>query len=109
EKGGAAAAEGAMICVMENNIEADNGAKRTPATPKFRHAGDITGRNFDARRYVTEVATSGPVGAEIVKGKTRTLEDLSGSVVRIGGQWSVVKSSSPTGLTIWGKISDEAA
>ena len=35
-------------------------------------------------------------------------EDLSGSVVRIGAQWSVVKSSSPGGLVVWGKITDKA-
>jgi hypothetical protein len=48
---------------------------------------------------VTEIATSTPLGKE----------DLAGSVVRIGAQWSVVKSSSPRGLTLWGKITDKAA
>ena len=98
EKGGAHGAEGGVICVMENNIIADNGAKRTAATPSFRLSGDITARKFDARRYVTEIGTSQDLGKE----------DLSGSVVRIGKQWSVVKSSGPGSLVIWGKVTDEA-
>ncbi|MBW3596732.1 MAG: hypothetical protein KY475_05590, partial [Planctomycetes bacterium] len=98
EKGGAAAAEGAFICVMENNIIADNGAKRETATPSFRLTGDITAREFDERRYVTQIGTNKELGKE----------DLSGSVVRVGGQWSVVKSSSPGSLVVWGKIAEEA-
>jgi hypothetical protein len=97
-KGGAHGAEGGVICVLENNIIADNGAKRQAPTPSFRLAGDITARKFDAQRYVTEIATSPPLGKE----------DLSGSVVRIGAQWSVVKSGSPSGLILWGKITDQA-
>src|SRR5688500_16488292 len=58
EKGGAHAAEGAVLSVVENNIMEDNGAKRTPATPKFRLTGEISNRNFDARSYVTEIDTS---------------------------------------------------
>jgi hypothetical protein len=100
EKGGAAAAEGAFLCVMENNIVADNGAKRTPATPKFRLTGDITARKFDARSYVTEIGTSAALGKE---------HALSGGVVRIGKQWSVIKSNGAEGLVIWGRITDEAA
>ncbi|MGH7199992.1 MAG: hypothetical protein ACREJB_05265 [Planctomycetaceae bacterium] len=99
EKGGARGAEGGAICVMEDNIIADNGARREPATPSFRLAADITSRKFDPHRYVTEIATSQALGTE----------GLSGSVVRIGGQWSVVKSSGPGGLTVWGKITDDAA
>jgi hypothetical protein len=98
EKGGAHGGEGGLICVMENNIIADNGARRESAKPSFRLAGYITARKFDVRGYVTEIATSTALGKE----------DLSGSVVRIGGQWSVVKSSGPDRLIIWGKITDEA-
>jgi hypothetical protein len=99
EKGGAHGAEGGVICVMEDNIIADNGAKRTPATPSFRLSGEITTRRFDARRCVTEIATS----------QDFRKDDLSGSVVRIGKQWSVVKSSHPGSLAIWGQVADEAA
>jgi len=97
-KGGAHGAEGGVICVMENNIIEDNGARREPADPSFRLAADIASREFDARRYVTEIATSSTLGKE----------DLTGSVVRIGAKWSVVKSSGPSSLTVWGKITDEA-
>jgi hypothetical protein len=98
-KGGAHGAEGGVISVLEDNVIADNGARRQAATPSFRLAGDITAITFDPRRYVTEIASSTPLGKE----------DLSGSVVRIGGQWSTVKSSSPNGLIVWGKITDKAA
>jgi hypothetical protein len=99
EKGGAHGAEGGVICVMENNIIADNGLKRQAAKPAFRLAGDISARKFDASHYVTEIATTKPLGKE----------DLSGSVVRIGGQWSVIKASGPSSLIVWGKITDEAS
>jgi hypothetical protein len=99
EKGGAHGAEGGVICVMEDNIVADNGAKRTAATPSFRLTGAITTRKFDARRWVTEIDTS----------QDFRNEDLSGSVVRIGKQWSVVKSNHPSSLVIWGTVTDEAA
>jgi hypothetical protein len=109
EKGGVHGAEGGVICTMENNIIMDNGAKKQPARPAFRLAGEISSRKFDTRRYVTEFATSKPLGAEIAVGKTRHLESLGGSVVRIGGQWSVVKSSSPEGVVLWGQITDETS
>jgi hypothetical protein len=96
-RGGARGAEGGVICVTENNVIADNGARREPAKPSFRLAGDITARKFDARGYVTEITTD----------KALAREDLSGSVVRIGTQWSVVKSAGPNGLVLWGKITDE--
>jgi hypothetical protein len=99
EQGAAHAAEGAFICVMENNVVADNGAKRDPATPKFRLTGDITDRKFDARRFVTEISTNAALGNE---------HALAGEVVRVGKQWSVVKSNGANGLTLWGKITDEA-
>jgi hypothetical protein len=83
---------------MENNIIADNGAKRTAATPSFRKSGDIASRRFDERRYVTEISTSQDLGKE----------DLSGSAVRVGKQWSVVKSSSPRTLVLWGKVTEDA-
>jgi hypothetical protein len=98
EKGGAHAAEGAFLCVMEDNLMADNGAKRDPATPKFRLTADVSDRKFDGRRYVTEFATSAALGKD---------HALAGSVVRIGKQWSVVKSNGPNSLTVWGKITDE--
>src|SRR5438067_9403931 len=98
-KGGAHGAEGGVICVMENNVMADNGAKNVPAKPSFRLSGDITGHKFDPRRYVTEIATTVALGKD----------DLAGGAVRIGGQWSVIKSSSPGSLVIWGKLTDEAA
>ena len=98
-KGGAHGAEGGVITIMENNIITDNGFKKIPATPVFRLGGEVSASKFDARHYVTEVATSKPLA----------VEDFSGSVVRIGKQWSVVKSSSPTALTLWGKITDKAA
>jgi hypothetical protein len=84
---------------MEDNIVADSGAKRTPATPSFRFSREITARRFDARRCVTEIATS----------PDSRKEDLSGCVVRIGKQWSVVKSIQPGSLVIWGNVTDEAA
>ena len=84
---------------MENNTIADNGARREPAKPSFRLAGDITARKFDARHFVTEIATD----------KDLDKEDFSGSVMRIGTQWSVVKSSGPNSLIVWGKITDEAS
>jgi hypothetical protein len=102
-RGGAQGREGGVICVMENNTIADNGAQGKKARkempkPSFRLTADITARKFDARRYVTEIAASKAFGKE----------DLSGSVVRIGAQWSIIKSSSPSSLIIWGKITDEA-
>jgi hypothetical protein len=100
ERGGAHAAEGAFICVMEDNIHADNGAKRDPATPKFRLTGDITARKFDPRSYVTEIGTNAALGKD---------HALAGEVVRVGKQWSVVKSNSANGLIVWGKITDEAS
>src|SRR5262249_33790357 len=54
---------------------------------------------FDPRRYLSEIATV----------KTPGTEDLSGTIVHIGGPWSVVKFSSRSGLTVWGKITDKAA
>jgi hypothetical protein len=97
-KGGAHGAEGGVICVSEGNIIADNGAKREPAKPAFRLTWDIASRKFDARLYVTEIATK----------QDLSKEDFSGSVVRIGNQWSVVKASGPNNLVLWGKVTDEA-
>jgi hypothetical protein len=62
-------------------------------------AGDIASRAFDPRRWVTEIATPKSFGKE----------DLAGAVVRVGGQWSVVKESASGRLTVWGKVTDEAA
>ena len=47
--------------------------------------------------------------SEFAVGAALGKEDLSGSVVRVGGQWSVVKSSAPGRLVVWGKITDESA
>jgi hypothetical protein len=99
EKGGARGAEGGVICVMENNVVADNGEKRVVAKPKFRLTENISTHKFDPRGYVTEISIRNNLGKE----------DLSGSVVRIGAQWSVVKSSGPGSLVVWGKITDEAS
>jgi hypothetical protein len=99
EKGGAAGREGGVICLAENNVIADNGARRAPPKPSFRLTDEITARKFDERRYVTEITTSKGLGKA----------DLAGSVVRIGADWSVVKSSGPNSLIIWGKITDDAA
>lgn len=98
DKGGANGAEGGVICVMEHNVIADNGAKREPPKPSFRLTGEITDRRFDPTRYVTEISLGEGFGKE----------DLSGSVVRIGGKWSVVKASAPNKLTVWGKLTDGA-
>ncbi len=105
--GGAAGREGGVITVLENNTIADNGTPREkgkkipkePPKPVFRLSGDITARKFDTLHFVTEIATT----------PTLDKEDLAGSVVRIGAQWSVVKSSSPGRLFFWGRITDEAA
>lgn len=99
EKGGANAAEGAMICVMENNVIADNGAKRQKATPSFRLTGEVASRQFDPTRFVTEIETT----TDLAK------QNLAGSVVRIGTQWSIVKSNTPNSVVVWGKVTDEAA
>jgi hypothetical protein len=96
--GGAHGAEGGVICVLQDNIIADNGGRRQPATPVFRLTGDIAAGKFDAQRFVTEITTGAPLGTE----------PLTGSVVRIGSQWSIVKASSPTGLVLWGKITDKS-
>jgi len=98
-KGGAHGAEGGVICVLENNIIADNGARREPATPSFRFAGDITAANYDPQRHVSELATTA---------SSRPAEDLTGSIVRIGAQWSVVKATGTGKLFIWGRITEQA-
>jgi hypothetical protein len=83
---------------MEDNVIADNGSRRESPRPSFRRTGDITSRKFDERRHVTDLTV-----------KDLGDEDLSGAVVRIGAQWSVVESSGSGHLGIWGKISDQAA
>src|SRR5262249_62287289 len=96
--GGAAGREGGVISVMENNVIADNGTPRekgkkvakAPPKPAFRVTREITARKFDAGRYVTEITTNEALGKE----------DLAGSVVRIGDQWSVVRSRGASGLII---------
>jgi hypothetical protein len=34
-------------------------------------------------------------------------EKLAGSVVRIGKQWSIIRSNTDQGLVVWGRITDE--
>jgi hypothetical protein len=105
--GGAAGREGGVISVLENNTIADNGTPREKGKkipkeapkPVFRLTGDITARKFDPQRFVTEITTSQSLGDG----------DLAGGVVRIGAQWSVVKSSSAGRLLLWGRFTDEAA
>jgi hypothetical protein len=101
EMGAAHGAEGGVICVMEDNVIADNGQKGQPAKPAFRLRGDITGRKFDPRRWVTEFQTAGG-------DKPLEANELAGEVVRIGKQWSVICSNEPDRLVIWGKFSEEA-
>jgi hypothetical protein len=91
---GAWGGEGGMIVVAEDNVITDNDAKKTP---KFRFTSDASSRKFDQRQFVTEFATSSDPG----KG------DLGGSAVRIGKQWSIVKSSGPRSVVVWGRIDDE--
>jgi hypothetical protein len=98
DKGGAHGAEGGVICVMEDNVIADNGGRREMPRPSFRLTSDITSRSFDQTRYVTDLTV-----------KDLGKEDLSGGVVRIGAEWSVVQFSGPGRLSIWGKITDPAA
>src|SRR5262249_27667867 len=48
-QGAAHGAEGGVICLMENNVIADNGVRKEPAQPSFRLSGDVTSRKFDER------------------------------------------------------------
>jgi hypothetical protein len=80
---------------MENNTIQDNES----GNPKFRLSADVSGRSFDASRHVTTFNTSADLGKQ----------DLSGGVVRIGKQWSVINASAPNKIEVWGKISDEAS
>ena len=109
-KGGAYGAEGGAICLAEDNIIADNEMTRQqakskgidtdkdiPASPKIRLSGNIDAKNFDPTYYVTEIKVNEPMGGE-----------LAGRVIRIGEQWSIIKSSDETGLIVWGKIDDDA-
>ena len=70
-KGAAHGAEGGVITLMENNVIADNGAKREPAKPKFRLAADIAGRNFDPLHYATEFTLGGTAVASYFAAKLR--------------------------------------
>jgi predicted outer membrane repeat protein len=67
-KGGARGAEGGVITVLENNIIADNGDRREPATPNFRFTGDITASSYDPQHHVTQLTT----GTQVTR--RRTLE-----------------------------------
>jgi hypothetical protein len=94
-KGGIHGHYGGVFPVMENNTIKDNDG----GDPSFRLSGDISTRSFDPLRHVTTFTTSADLGQQ----------DLSGGVVRIGKQWSVIKSSGPKKLEVWGKITDGAA
>jgi len=85
-------------CVEPAGGDIAGEAKPGSGRISFRLDAAITRRKFDARRFVTEIGTSQALGKE----------DLSGSVVRIGKQWSVVKSGGPDSLVLWGKVTDQA-
>jgi hypothetical protein len=110
-QGGARGGEGGVISAAADNIIQDNEEKKTQGSPKFRFNGQITSRNFDEHRFVTAITT----GSDLTALRTaRNIFDtpgfdvLGGSIIRIGDQWSVVKSSEPNKLYVWGKITDQA-
>lgn len=88
--------EHGVILVSEGNIIEDNES----GSPKFRANGKITGREFEPHRFVTEITTDRPWTDEDI--------DLEGAPVRIGQQWSLVKSVEPDGIVVWGHVTDQA-
>ena len=82
---------------MEDNIMQNNDT----GSPKFRTTGPITGRKFDAARYVTEFATGKPLD------EVEAYDGRHG--VRIGKQWTVVKFAEANRIVVWGKITDGAS
>ena len=100
-KGAAHGGEGGVLCVMEDNIIKDNGETRgrSESTPSFAMTGKITAREFDAARFITRITPDTPVPEK---------NALGGSAVRIGGQWSIIQSAGPKGLTLWGRVTDDA-
>jgi hypothetical protein len=103
-RGGAFGAEGGVISVLEDNIVEGNGELRgdgSDVTPRFRLSGAITGRTFDAERAVTSFTVGKPIGED--EGYA-----IEAAPVRIGRQWSVIRSAGPDGLVVWGKVTDES-
>jgi hypothetical protein len=111
--GGVKGSEGGIISVMEDNVIQDNQESKNQSSCKFRLTGQITGRNFDQRRYVTEITTSADLSSHrnvhTIYERQPAEDALSGAIIRIGEQWSVVKSSEPNKLVVWGKITDDTA
>ncbi len=60
--------------------------------------GTIAGRTYDPNRHITMIRAG---GADLAI-------DLDGRVINVGGQWSVVESSSAGRVNVWGRISDSA-
>ena len=101
-RGAAFGAEGGVIAVFEDNIVEGNGQLRADGddvTPKFRFSGGIAGRAFDADRFVTRFTTDESIGDD--EGYA-----MEGAAVRVGRQWSVVRSAGPDGLVVWGNVTD---
>lgn len=99
-RGSAHGGEGGVLCVMEDNVIKDNGDPRGrggDGSPSFAVTGDIAGREFDATHFVTQIATGKPLPEK---------NELAGSAVRVGRQWSIVKSAGPKGLMVWGRVMD---
>jgi hypothetical protein len=111
--GGVKGSEGGIISVMEDNVIQDNQESKNQTNCRFRLTGQITGRNFDQLRYVTEITTSADLSSHrnvhTIYERVPAEDALSGAIIRIGEQWSVVKSSEPNKLVIWGKITDDTA
>lgn len=60
--------------------------------------GTIAGRTYGPDRHVTTIQVSGAqIGIP-----------LAGRVINVGGQWSVIQSSTPDQINVWGHISDPA-
>ena len=101
-RGAAHGGEGGVLCVMEENIIKDNGDPRgrtSESSPSFAMTGTITAREFDAARFITRIGTDKPLPEK---------NELAGSAVRVGRQWSIVQSAGPKGLTVWGRMTDDA-
>ncbi|WP_428939765.1 right-handed parallel beta-helix repeat-containing protein [Fontivita pretiosa] len=114
-QGGVAGREGGVITVMHDNVIADNQEDRSTSRPKIRLSGEIASRSFDQRRYVTEMTLSQDLPAAPQRRATlrdRERSRLEGGVIRVGQQWSVIKSgptsANPKTIIVWGKVTDPA-